>query len=188
MVYSQDLADRLRAQLAPVKGVTEREMFGGISFMVGGNMCCGVLGNDLLFRIDPTLHHDALTRPHVREFEMGGRSSKGMIRVGPGPELDDDEFGLWFRLGVNHASALPPKTAAKKVATPAKKVAKKKAAPPDKKKKAAVKAPAKKTPAKKKAPVKKRVAVKKRAPARKATKAVKKTVKKTAKKTAKRRR
>src|SRR5205814_9814119 len=65
--------------MADVKRVSEREMFGGVSFMVAGNLCCGVLGDDLIVRIDPTLHHDALTRPGAREFEMGGRSSRGMI-------------------------------------------------------------------------------------------------------------
>src|SRR5579872_1048863 len=111
-------------------------MFGGISFMVGGNMCCGVLGDDLVVRIDPTLHHDALTRPNVSEFSMGGRTSRGMIRVNPRGVEADDELALWVRLGIAHATSLPPKKAAKK-----------KAAAPTRKKKAAVK---KKPAAKKK--------------------------------------
>jgi len=172
VAYDEQLADRLREHLAPIKQVTEREMFGGISFMVGGNLCCGVLGDDLLVRIDPTLHHDALTRPNVSEFEMGGRTSRGMIRVGPRGVEADDELALWVRLGIAHATSLPPKkAAAKRKAAPAKKkaVAKKKApatkkkAPATKKKGAPAKKKAavgrKKVPAKKKAaPVKKRVA------------------------------
>ena len=165
MAYDEELADRLREHMEPVKRVSEREMFGGISFMVGGNLCCGVLGDDLIVRIDPTLHHDALTRPNVREFSMGGRTSKGMIRVGPAGVDDDDELALWLRLGIAHATSLPPKKAgAKKKAAPSK--AKKRAAPAKVKKKAAP-AKAKKTRApavtkKKKAPVaKKKAAVKK---------------------------
>jgi TfoX/Sxy family transcriptional regulator of competence genes len=182
VAYDEELADRLREHLAPVKRVTEREMFGGISFMVGGNLCCGVLGDDLIVRIDPTLHHDALTRPNVSEFVMGGRSSRGMIRVGPAGVDDDDELALWVRLGIAHATSLPPKKAgAKKTAAPrktavAKKtakrpaaktaVAKKTAKRPVKKKAVAKKAV--KRPVKKKAVVKKKVVAKKKvAPAKK---------------------
>ena len=173
MVYSEELAGRLRERLGTVNRVTEREMFGGVSFMVAGNMCCGVLGDDLVVRIDPTLHHDALTRPNVSEFVMGGRSSRGMIRVGPAGVADDDELALWVRLGIAHATSLPPKKAgAKKKAAPkAKKApavrkkapaAKKKTAVAKKAKRPAVKA--RKPAAKKKLAVrKKRAAVKKRA-------------------------
>lgn len=193
MAYDEQLADRLREHLAPVKRVTEREMFGGITFMVGGNMCCGVLGDDLIVRIDPTLHHDALTRPNVSEFSMGGRTSRGMIRVGPAGVADDNELALWVRLGIAHATSLPPKkagarraTPAKKKATPAKKkaVARSKKAPARKKVAASKKTATKKTaPARKKAPPTK----KKTAPAkRKKAAPVRKTKKVAAKKAAKR--
>src|SRR5438046_4427715 len=137
VVYSEELAERLREHLEPVKRVTEREMFGGVSFMVGGNMCCGVLGEDLVVRIDPTLHHDALTRPNVSEFVMGGRSSRGMIRVGPMGVADDLDLALWLRLGIAHATALPPKKAGAK-----KKAAEKKAPTPRQKDEVQGKAPA----------------------------------------------
>ena len=183
MAYDEDLADRLREHLAPLKAVSEREMFGGISFMVGGNMCCGVLGDDLIVRIDPTLHHDALTRPNVSEFSMGGRTSRGMIRVSPAGVADDGELALWVRLGIAHATALPPKrAAAPKKAPPKKKAppAKKKAAPAKKKSAAPARknvAPAKKKAVKRpaKAPTKTKAA-----PAKK--KAVKRPTKKAAKK------
>lgn len=186
MAYDEDLADRVREHLGPVKGVTEREMFGGISFMIGGNMCCGVLSDDLVVRIDPTLHHDALTRPNVSEFSMGGRTSRGMIRVSPAGVADDGELTLWVRLGIAHATSLQPKKAppkkapaAKKKAAPARKKApaKQKAAPARKKKAA---------PAKKKAPARKaakRPAAKKKAVSARNKKAVaKRAVKKAAKK------
>jgi len=167
VAYDEELADRVREHLASSVGrFSEREMFGGVSFMIAGNMCCGVLDNDLVVRIDPTLHHDALTRPDVSEFSMGGRSSRGMIRVGPAGIEDDLDFALWLRLGIAHATALPPKKAgakkkavAKTKAARAKRPAKKKAAPA--RKKAAVKKKA--APAKKKSAVtKKKAAVKKR--------------------------
>jgi len=181
VVYSEELAGRLRERLGTVNRVTEREMFGGVSFMVAGNMCCGVLGDDLVVRIDPTLHHDALTRPNVSEFVMGGRSSRGMIRVGPAGVADDDELALWVRLGIAHATSLPPKKAgAKKKAAPkAKKApavrkkapaAKKKA--PAAKKKAAVAKKAKRPAVKARKPAakKKKVAVKAKRPAAKKAK------------------
>jgi TfoX/Sxy family transcriptional regulator of competence genes len=145
VAYDEELADRLREHLAPAKRVTEREMFGGISFMVAGNLCCGVLGNDLIVRIDPTLHHDALTRPNVSEFSMGGRTSKGMIRIGPAGVADEDELALWLRLGIAHATSLPPKKAAKKKAAAARKKSAKKAASSTKKATPAKKKAAKKT-------------------------------------------
>jgi TfoX/Sxy family transcriptional regulator of competence genes len=183
VAYDEELADRVREHLAPAKQVAEREMFGGISFMVGGNMCCGVLGDDLVVRIDPTLHHDALTRPDVSEFVMGGRSSKGMIRVAPSGVADDLDLALWLRLGLAHATALPRKKAgAKKKAVPARKKAAARKAPPSKKKAAATKkkaapAPAKKVAVKKKAaPAKKKAAPakKKAGPAKKKVAARKK--------------
>ena len=170
VAYDEELADRAPAHLAqaPVTRITEQEMFGGISFMIAGNMCCGVLDNDLVVRIDPTLHHDALTRPDVSEFVMGGRSSRGMIRVGPAGVEDDLDLALWLRLGIAHATALPPKKAGNK------KAAAKKKAPPAKKKTAVKRAvPVKKRPV---AVKKKRaVPVKKRAvPVKKAKAATKK--------------
>jgi hypothetical protein len=189
--YNEELAEKLRGQLGDVKRLTEQEMFGGISFMIAGNMCCGVLGDDLVVRIDPTLHHDALTRPGVSEFEMGGRTSRGMVRVGPDGTANELDLALWVRLGVTHASAMPPKagkraaaarkrgkTAPAKKAPPRKRAAPKKTAPAKKKTSARKTAVVRTRPApagKKKAITKKRAApaTKKRlAPAgKKATKA-----------------
>ena len=72
MAYSDALAERVRERLEKEKRITEREMFGGLGFMWAGNMICGVQGEGLLVRVGPDLHHDALTRPHVGEMEMGG--------------------------------------------------------------------------------------------------------------------
>ena len=177
MAYDEELAERVRAELGPVTKVTEQAMFGGIAFMVAGNMACGVNGDDVLVRIDPTLHHDALTRPHVREMAMGGRSMRGFVLVGPAKNVDDGEMELWVKLGVTYARGLPPK---------AKKAAKKRKA-------ARKKVVAKKVTAKKAGPAKnltkkvKRKPVKKlakKAPARKTL--AKKTAKKAVKKARKR--
>src|SRR5207245_574643 len=108
-------ADRVRAELAAVKRVTEREMFGGLAFMVAGNMCCAVLGDELMVRVGPDLYHDALTRPHVSEADARGRAVRGMVYVSREGVADPAELGLWVRLGVAWAGTLPvkPKVSAK---------------------------------------------------------------------------
>ena len=128
MPIDADLADRVRAQLADVKKVTEKEMFGGLAFFAAGNMCCSVSGDGLLVRIRPDLFHDALTRPHVAEMTMGGRTMKGYVRVAQDGLVEDAELALWVRLGLSYAQSLPPKKPAKKKATAKKKPAAKKAA------------------------------------------------------------
>ena len=129
MSYNTALADRVREKLVSLKAkkVTEREMFGGISFMVAGNMACGVRGDDLMVRVDPTLHHDALTRPNASEMQMGSMSMKGFIAVARAGTDDPAEFDLWVRLGLTYAQSLPPKAPpAKKKKPAAKKAAPKK--------------------------------------------------------------
>jgi len=114
MPIDVELADRVRAQLADVKKVTEKEMFGGLAFFAAGNMCCSVSGDGLLVRIRPDLFHDALTRPHVSEMAMGGRSMKGFIRVNQEGLAEDAELELWVKLGLSYAQSLPPKKPTKK--------------------------------------------------------------------------
>ncbi len=130
MAYDDDLADRVRERLGKETRISEREMFGGLGFMWAGNMICGVQGDGLLARVPPELHHDALTRPHVREMEMGTRTMKGFVLVGRDGVADDGELDLWVRLGLTHAKTFPPKAKKaakkKKKAVPAKKKAAKK--------------------------------------------------------------
>jgi TfoX-like protein len=120
VTYNEGLAARVRDKLGGVKAVTEREMFGGIAFMVAGNMCCGVLGDDLMVRVGSDLHQDALTRPHVREAGVTGRAVRGMVYVGREGVADDAELDLWVGLGLAHARSLPPRATAKATAKKAK--------------------------------------------------------------------
>lgn len=124
MAYSEQLAGRVRDQLAREARITERAMFGGLAFLWAGNMVCGTQRDDLMVRVGPDLFHDALTRPHAREMEFTGRSMKGFVTVGPHGLADDKELELWVRLGLAHARTFPPKKApARKKAAPAKKKA-----------------------------------------------------------------
>lgn len=125
MAYNQELADRVRAELGGVKKTSEQEMFGGLAFMVAGNMACGIVGDELMVRVGPDLHHDALTRPYAREMDFTGRSSKGMVYVGTGGLADHEDLRMWVKLGVAYATSLPPKAPKKKPAAKKKAVKKK---------------------------------------------------------------
>lgn len=77
MPYDHDLADRVRAALADRGDAAERAMFGGLTFMVGGHMCCGVTGDDLMVRLEPAAAEAALAEPGVRPMDFTGRPLKG---------------------------------------------------------------------------------------------------------------
>ena len=84
MAYNEALADRIRAALAERDDVIEKKMFGGLAFMVAGNMACGVLGDDMMARVGELRLDAALKRPHTRVMDFTGRPSRFMVYVGPG--------------------------------------------------------------------------------------------------------
>jgi TfoX/Sxy family transcriptional regulator of competence genes len=101
MSYDERLASRVRRVLANSAGpITERKMFGGICFMVGSSMCCGVLGPDLIVRVGAGQHEEALKQPHTRVFDFTGRPSKGMLYVGPDAIRTDAALKTWIRKGL----------------------------------------------------------------------------------------
>ena len=79
MAYAEELADRVRKALAGIDGISERRMFGGLAFMVAGNMCCGIVGEELMVRVGPEAYARALSRPHARAMDFTGRPLKGMV-------------------------------------------------------------------------------------------------------------
>ena len=109
MAYDEDLADRIRAALDGVP-VTEKKMFGGLAFLVGGNMSVAASGQGgLMVRVDPEQTGTLLREPGAAEFEMGGRGAmKGWLRVNA-DVLDDDTLQAWVDRGVAYARSLPPK-------------------------------------------------------------------------------
>ena len=109
MAYDEQLAERIRGALRGRDGVTERKMFGGIAFMVGGNMAVGVIRDDLIVRVGPDAHDDAVAQPHVRVFDFGGRPSRGMVYVAPEGVASDAELERWVGAGTRMAASLPPK-------------------------------------------------------------------------------
>jgi hypothetical protein len=109
MAYDEALAERVRDLLNLRGDLTERKMFGGIAWMVGGNMACGVLGEDLIVRLDPAEAEQALGEDHTRVFDFTGRPAKGMVVVEPPATADPADLAGWVEAGVGFASTLPPK-------------------------------------------------------------------------------
>ena len=109
MAYSEDTAQRVRGLLAGEPGLSERKMFGGLCFMVSGNMACGVLNDDLVVRVGAKGHEDAVSQPHARPMDLTGRPMKGMVYVGPGGLESPEELKGWVERGLRFARSLPPK-------------------------------------------------------------------------------
>jgi hypothetical protein len=109
MAYNQDLAQRIRDVLGEPTDLTERQMFGGIGFMIDGNMACGVIEDDLIIRVGPDHYDDALAKKHTRAFDMTGRPMRGWIVVTPKGYQSVNDLKAWVERGVNLAKALPPK-------------------------------------------------------------------------------
>ena len=109
MTYDDGLAQRVREEMGELPGYVEKKMFGGIGFMVRGNMACGVIGEDLIVRVGRERYEDALTEPHTGPFDMTGRPMTGWIVVSAeGYEADEDLKG-WVEEGVALAQSLPAK-------------------------------------------------------------------------------
>jgi len=110
MPYDEDLANRIRALIADAPGVTERKMFGGLAFLVGGNMSVAASGQGgLLVRVDPDQTDDLLRKPHARPFEMRGRPMDGWLRVEAEGVRTKRQLAPWVKRGVAYARSLPPK-------------------------------------------------------------------------------
>jgi len=109
MAVDETLAARVREEVGDLDGVVEKRMFGGLAFLLNGNMAVGVHGEDLIVRLPPEETDGALGEPHVRIFDMTGRPMKGWVLVGPGATESDDGLGAWVTRGVDFAESLPAK-------------------------------------------------------------------------------
>jgi TfoX/Sxy family transcriptional regulator of competence genes len=103
MAYDEALADRIRRMLATRDDVEERRMFGGIAFMVAGRMACGVIHDDLMVRVGPDGHDDALAQPHARPMDFTGRPMRGMVYVAPAGIATDEGLARWVDRAVTVA-------------------------------------------------------------------------------------
>ena len=110
MAYDEELADRMRDHLGGAAGLTERRMFGGLAFLINGNMAVSASGQGgLLLRVDPKETDELVDEPHVRRFEMRGREMDGWLRVDADAVRTTDDLARWVSVGVRFARTLPPK-------------------------------------------------------------------------------
>ena len=109
MAYDEELVARVRECLASQKGLTEKKMFGGVAFLLNGNMGCGVHRHELIVRLGPAQAEAALAERHTRVFDLSGRPMKGWILVEPAGFADEPALAQWLRLGTKFAASLPRK-------------------------------------------------------------------------------
>lgn len=110
MAYDEELADRIRKLIQDEHGLTEKRMFGGLAFLIGGNMAVSASSQGgLLLRVDPAETESLIREPRARRAEMRGREMDGWLRVDPEALEDEEAFRRWVGVGVGYARSLPPK-------------------------------------------------------------------------------
>jgi hypothetical protein len=109
MAYDQALAQRIRTELDGHPGLQEKKMFGGVGFLIRGNMACGVNGENLIIRVGPDATEASLAQPNTRPFDMTGRPMNGWIIVTPAGAESEADLRSWVEQGVRFAETLPPK-------------------------------------------------------------------------------
>ena len=110
MSFDKHLADRIRELVGDERGVSEKRMFGGLAFLVNGNMAVSASGQGgLLVRVDPARSDELTVDPRVRPFEMRGRPMTGWLHIDVDASVSDEELGPWVDQGVAMARSLPPR-------------------------------------------------------------------------------
>ena len=107
MVYDEALAQRVRTALLTMPRVDERKMFGGITFMVSNQMCCGVLKDELIVKVGTEGFDQLVAQPHVRAFDFTGRPIVGMVYVAPAGVASDEALQMWIDRGVEFVQTHP---------------------------------------------------------------------------------
>lgn len=109
MAFSESLAGRIRDALARKLNIEEKKMFGGVGFLLNGNMLVGVWKNSLIVRLGPDNYEDALLGQHVREFDITGKPMKGWVMVEPDGIEDDDQLTGWIQRAADFVGTLAKK-------------------------------------------------------------------------------
>lgn len=110
MAYSEAVAQRVRDSIGSHPALTERKMFGGIAFMLNGNMACGVNGENIMLRVGKEAYVEELRQPGVLPIDMGGRVMKSFVYITPAACNTQSDFDAWVQKGVDFALSLPPKS------------------------------------------------------------------------------
>jgi TfoX/Sxy family transcriptional regulator of competence genes len=100
MPYSEKLADRIRKSWVGLKGVAEKKMMGGLTFMVNDKMCVGILDDDLMVRLNPEMHAEALARKGCREMDFTGKPMRGFVFVGPEGIKTQKDLDYWLEVAL----------------------------------------------------------------------------------------
>jgi TfoX/Sxy family transcriptional regulator of competence genes len=109
VAFSESLAARTRDALAPIRGITEKKMFGGVGFLLNGNLLVGIWQHSLIVRLGPDDGKAALREPHVKEFDITGRPMKGWVMVEPVGIDDDGQLQAWIERATRFVETLPRK-------------------------------------------------------------------------------
>ena len=109
MAYDEGLAQRVRVLLEGKSDLDEKKMFGGVCFLLHGNMACGILNESLIVRVGPEKYENALKLPHTRKFDITGKPMKGWVMVSPEGHTNDERLSYWIEQGVVFALTLPVK-------------------------------------------------------------------------------
>ena len=109
MAFSESLATRIRDALARKKNIEEKKMFGGIGFLLNGNMLVGVWKDSFIVRLGPDQGEDALLEPHVKVFDITGKAMKGWAMVEPEGVENDDQLKDWIQRAKKFVGKLPGK-------------------------------------------------------------------------------
>jgi len=109
MAYDEGAAHRIREVLEQIDAVVEKKMFGGLAFMIDGNMSCGVVGSELMLRIHPDQYENALKQPFARIMDFTGRPMRGFIFVGVEGFSEDEDLNRWINLSLDYIKTLPRK-------------------------------------------------------------------------------
>lgn len=109
MAFDEQLAQRIQLVLKGRRGVTTKKMFGGIAFMVNGNMSVGIVGDELMLRVGAEKAEELLKLDHVKEMDFTGKPLKGFVYVEPEGFETDPELEKWVMCGVEYAKSLPKK-------------------------------------------------------------------------------
>ncbi len=105
MAYDQTLAERIRKAVARRRGVTEKAMFGGVAFLLEGKMFCGIVKDELLVRVGPENHDDALSKPRVRTMDFTGRPMRGYVFVAAAGLRKERALGEWVERGRSYVAS-----------------------------------------------------------------------------------
>jgi TfoX/Sxy family transcriptional regulator of competence genes len=109
MAYSESLANRVRQCLGRCRGLTEKKMFGGVGFLLNGNMCVGIWQTSLIARVGPAVYRQALARPHAGEFNITGRAMTGWVLIADEGVDEDTALREWIELALEFVRELPAK-------------------------------------------------------------------------------